>query len=72
MPLTSSSLLSQCADTMMMAPGFGNSAARRARAGPLAPGSSANMGEPWDMYRLGNMNELLRGKMASSSVRSLI
>ena len=41
-------------------------------AGPLAPGSSANMGEPWDMYRLGNMNELLRGKMASSSVRSWI
>jgi hypothetical protein len=30
------------------------------------------MGEPWDMYRLGNMKELLRGKMAASSVRSLI
>jgi hypothetical protein len=46
-----------------MAFGLGISAARRASAGPLAPGSRASMGEPWDIYRLGNMNELLRVKM---------
>ncbi|CAI8734527.1 hypothetical protein EMIT0P100_130129 [Pseudomonas sp. IT-P100] len=63
LPLTNSSLFSQWAETITMALGFGNSPARRARAGPLAPGSRASMGEPWDIYRLGNMNELLRVKM---------
>ncbi|MNC55160.1 hypothetical protein D3C75_1046740 [compost metagenome] len=55
-----------------MARGVGNSAARRVNAGPLAPGSSASMGEPWEINRLGSMKGVLRVKMASSSVRSMI
>jgi hypothetical protein len=55
-----------------MALGVGSSLARRASAGPLAPGSSASIGEPWEINRLGNMEEVLSGKMTASSVRSLI
>ncbi len=38
LPLTSKSWLSQCADTTTIALGRGISAARRCKAGPLAPG----------------------------------
>jgi hypothetical protein len=38
-----------------MALGFGSLAASRANAGPLAPGSRASIGEPWEMNRLGNI-----------------
>ena len=55
--------LSQCADTSTMAVGRGSSAARRLSAGPLAPGSSASMGEPWEINRLGSMNDVLKVKM---------
>ncbi|MNN58724.1 hypothetical protein D3C81_1737880 [compost metagenome] len=55
MPVTSSSWLSQCADTITIAFGRGRALASRASAGPLAPGCRASMGEPWEMNRLGSM-----------------
>ncbi|MNJ73746.1 hypothetical protein D3C77_705830 [compost metagenome] len=56
---TSSSRLSQCADTTTMAFGRPSSVARRFKAGPLAPGSRASMGEPWEINRLGSIKVLL-------------
>ncbi|MNQ85050.1 hypothetical protein D3C85_1001970 [compost metagenome] len=66
---TSSSWLSQWAETITMAFGLGSSAASRASAGPLAPGCRASMGEPWEMNRLGSMVGVLGVKMGPSSVR---
>ncbi len=47
--LTSSALLSQCADITMIALGIGRLVPKRCRAGPTCSGSSASMGEPWEI-----------------------
>jgi hypothetical protein len=45
---------SQCAEAITMARGRGSAAASSARRGPTAPGCSAVIGDPWEMYRDGS------------------
>ena len=44
----------QCGEITAMALGRGSFSPNALSAGPAWPGSSANMGEPWEMKRVGN------------------
>ena len=53
--LTSNALLSQCADITTMACGVGKFSLKRLSAGPTCSGLSANMGEPCEINKPGNV-----------------
>ena len=47
--LTAGDRLVQCAETARIARGRGSDRASACHAGPARPGSSINIGEPWEM-----------------------
>src|SRR5712671_4469550 len=53
LPVSIGTLVSQCADEIRIARGFGSRRPRLSHASPAAPASSACMGEPWEMKTLG-------------------